>query len=260
MGSIGGFLSEGFGGIAFDNVDIVNAEGRCGVWRGRRWHLLGYSQRGGYDPRYVRTLIAWARDMRHRIKGSFPGTRISANFSIESWNPYRAGYRLARYFDFLFDEQGVTRNARGLLLGDEWLQKMHFLERLTSHGRHFMLLNASAAPQDQAVSPAEVAWSLASYLMVATPGDYVYVSSQAGYGSFYDRPEYHVQLGTPYGGFYDDGGVWRRDFARGIALANASDSSRTVVLPGTYEDMEGNQLTTATLGPGSGLILRATGT
>lgn len=68
---------------------------------------------------------------------------------------------------------------------------------------------------------------------------------------------YAVDLGTPSTGRYQVAtGAWRRDFTRGIVLANEPyRSTRTLTVPAGYQDLDGVARTTVTLAGGQGAVL-----
>ena len=72
--------------------------------------------------------------------------------------------------------------------------------------------------------------------------------------------EWTMDIGTPKGARYRSGGAWRRDYTGGTVLVNPSSSaSATVSLGGKFLAPEGAQVTSVTLQPTSGLILRNSG-
>ena len=45
------------------------------------------------------------------------------------------------------------------------------------------------------------------------------------YQSFWDFPEYHVDLSEPLGDMQQDGSAWRRDFTCGHVMVNPEDNT-----------------------------------
>lgn len=67
---------------------------------------------------------------------------------------------------------------------------------------------------------------------------------------------YDVRLGAPTGPRYLSSGVWRRDFANGIVLANEPGApTRTVTVGAGYQDLDGVARPSVTLGAASGAVL-----
>jgi hypothetical protein len=70
--------------------------------------------------------------------------------------------------------------------------------------------------------------------------------------------DWTVDVGEPEGPKYRVGQAWRRDFTRGTVLVNPSgDESVTVKLGGTYRRTDGGQVSSVTLNPTSGMVLRS---
>jgi Hypothetical glycosyl hydrolase family 15 len=94
-------------------------------------------------------------------------------------------------------------------------------------------------------------YALASYLL-ATDGRQFLAAGDFRSGS----PAPSLPLGPPLGAMKQMGPVWVRYFASGIAVTNPSDSASTVRLGGSYLD-DGHRVSVVTLGPASGIVLRA---
>jgi hypothetical protein len=104
-------------------------------------------------------------------------------------------------------------------------------------------------------NPAAQLYALASYLLVGSGASSLEndlaTAPGAGYWTGYD-----VDLGAASGARYSTGGVWRRDFARGIVLVNEPyRATRTVSVPAGYVDLDGVACTSVTLAGGAGMVL-----
>jgi Hypothetical glycosyl hydrolase family 15 len=98
-------------------------------------------------------------------------------------------------------------------------------------------------------------YALASYLL-ANDGRQIF-GDLFDVGSWY--PEYDYDLGEPSGPYHAIGtGLYRRDFAAGTVVVNASRSTQTVGLGAVYLDESGARVTTVTLGSTRAAILRRT--
>ncbi len=95
-------------------------------------------------------------------------------------------------------------------------------------------------------------YALASYLL-ATDGRQILAVGDTTSGS----PALRWPLGAPLSTMNQMGAAWQRYFVSGIAVANSSSSTSVVYLGGTYLDDRGQQVSTLTLGPASGAVLRA---
>jgi hypothetical protein len=104
-------------------------------------------------------------------------------------------------------------------------------------------------------------FSHAIYLLVAGPHVSYRFQNAGDYRSFWDYPEYRLDLGDPSGPRYPVGGsVWRRDFSAGTAIVNLSNTaSQTVDLGSTYTLPGGGIATSVTLAPDHGMALSLAG-
>lgn len=136
---------------------------------------------------------------------------------------------------------------------------------LTAWGRYQNEISSCAAQHKScwfhagsysaAVTSQTSQYALASYLL-ATDGRQFLAVGNMRFGSY--APQW--TLAAPLGSMKKIGTDWGRYFVGGIAIANPSSSSSTVYLGGTYLDDRGQPISTVTLGPASGTVLRtATG-
>jgi len=99
------------------------------------------------------------------------------------------------------------------------------------------------------------AYGLAGYYLVSSGGDGL--SNDPGGTPDDWWSGYDVFLGDALGSRYSWSSVLRRDFQSGLVLLNEPDaSSRTIQLGGVYADLGGNQVSSVTLGPAEGTVLR----
>jgi hypothetical protein len=72
------------------------------------------------------------------------------------------------------------------------------------------------------------------------------------------NPEWTTDIGTPAGAKYQVGVGWRRNYTAGTALVNPNPTtSQQFALGGTYLMADGTAVTSVTLAPGEGIVLRA---
>lgn len=104
-------------------------------------------------------------------------------------------------------------------------------------------------------------YELAVYFLFSNGSDYVGVVLTSGNPATYNTM-YDINLGVATSARYQwtGGGVslWRRDFASGMILVNGPGmpTATNIALPGTYLDTSGAQVTTVTLAPQRGAVLR----
>ncbi|HEX4268181.1 MAG TPA: putative glycoside hydrolase [Steroidobacteraceae bacterium] len=139
--------------------------------------------------------------------------------------------------------------------------------------QYFQIMAAVNAPklvifnqQDNPTNYQSMRYGLASCLM--NDGYYNFTSNTSTYSGFYWFDEFNANLGaetsTPPAAAWQKG-VWRRDFANGIALVNPKgNGAQTVQLGGTFVKLKGTQapsvnngqtVTSVTLQDRDGIIL-----
>lgn len=107
-------------------------------------------------------------------------------------------------------------------------------------------INANTANQGGSTNYQQMRFGLLSALM--EDGFYSYDKGDQDHGQTWHYDEYDVNLGTPVGDSYAlnnsaryEPDVWRRDFARGVAIVNSTPMVQIVPLGGEYEKIRGAQ-------------------
>jgi hypothetical protein len=250
-------------------VDMVS-DPSCNCWPG--WRLVDRVPNVDLDRNGVRDVAehgaqwventwgAAVRDMMAKIRAAIgPGKILVGNNGI-GFNQWANGLSLEH------GSSGNTdNNALGLFQG--WIGN-HF-------GTHYAALQSNGSQTN---------YRLMRHNLVAAMMVDAYFSYSDGAGGNYTTlwwyDEYSVDLATGRAtgdalkkGYLGQAsgpavkmanGVWRRDFANGIALVNNSNSTQTVPLGGTFRRIRGTQdptinngatTTSATLPPQDALIL-----
>jgi hypothetical protein len=128
--------------------------------------------------------------------------------------------------------------------GDYWLQLQETFEQQQRAGKLFL----TGTPADD--DPAAMRWGRASFLLG-------WNGRAAGFGAGNWHPEWTVDIGTPAGPRYQVGTAWRREYTGGTAIANPSEQqAQTVALGATYLHPDGSPVSSVTLPPVSGIVLR----
>jgi len=103
---------------------------------------------------------------------------------------------------------------------------------------------------------------VADYPLEKGSNSYTYVYARggdgggSGYGTFYDRPEYHASIGAPSSGMYEWQNVYVRNYSGGLVVVNPPGAQTvTVDLNQAYVDLYGASHRWVTLRPSSGIIL-----
>jgi hypothetical protein len=258
---------EGAGGVGFDDFSFVNYADRCGVFRRGVWTPLGYPGAWQDNDKLDSDMILWLSDIRSRLHARFPSKTLGLNMDFRLIGPQHLR-ELTPYVDFIFNEAGFTSYGSKNITGDQWQQEVQALEYLNSRGKAFDVNGIVGARNDGAVTPDQINWVLANYLLVKGRHSFTYIyagnkagytGSPSGYGTFYNRPQYHVPIGHPTSGLLSSHGAEVRFFSGGLALVNPSASQPAVVPLGeTYRDMFGHSYSAATLAPASGIVLLKT--
>ncbi len=133
------------------------------------------------------------------------------------------------YIDMMVDERSFTAYGAGPIKDADWENEVTNLEELNQQNKAFFLVNEwNNVPNDESITHAQINWSLANYLLVKGSHSYVYIypldNGVQGYGNFYDRPEYHVAIGSATSARYTYDGVQRRDYSGGMTLVNPSST------------------------------------
>lgn len=111
----------------------------------------------------------------------------------------------------------------------------------------FMIINSNTKNTGKRTDYREMRYGLASTLLKNGYFSFDYGDQAHNQTWWYD--EYSINLGVPTGepvsvnkkSKYQEDGVWKREYANGIALVNPSSKTQTVELPGEYEKLIGTQ-------------------
>lgn len=227
----------------------------CGVYQNGTF-VRRYS--GANDPAYVTDLLNWIATA-HTI---FKTDKTIAPYRFEIFVNHPPGYAsdpneatLMQNIDLDllesgFSDYGSYKQAAYAHLFSEMVSWMKFVQ---SHNAAVGIID-KFNNENKALSPAEVEYSIATYLMGNEQGAYLYTAPNnlpgVGYGAEQWHHEYSTNLGTPcaemYGGpAYDPANphVYYRRFANGIAVVNSGSlpvTSENATLPAnlTYTDIE----------------------
>jgi hypothetical protein len=96
-------------------------------------------------------------------------------------------------------------------------------------------------------------YSLAAYFMISSGRDY-YADTATTPDNWWNG--FDVNLGAPLGPRTYNNGIFRRDFTKGIALlSDPGTLTQTISLPGTFQTVDGQSVTSVTLSAKQGAIL-----
>lgn len=148
--------------------------------------------------------------MLREIRAAFPerqlwGNIVEAPSTADAWDRYRPE------LDGIQEERFATGwSGQPPLSPEAWLAMLERAERTLDAGKGVVLYG-----QGEQSDFARVRFSLASYLLIATPDRratfrYAHTSS---YDQLWWYPEYELILGEPLGRRYREWGLWVREFA-----------------------------------------------
>ena len=132
-----------------------------------------------------------------------------------------------------------------------WDDLQRVFETVQRAGKIF--LTSTTAPNDDVRS---MRWGRASFLLTWNGGPSAFAFDS---GKAVDpwSPEWTIDVGRPLGPRQRVGNVWRRTYTDGVVLANVSEkASQQVDFDRPYLHPSGDHVTSVTLGPTTGLVLR----
>jgi hypothetical protein len=157
----------------------------------------------------------------------------------------------------MIDQTGtVAGEAERWMYAGTWQQNVQMLIDNNRNGTG-ALLNYTASSTNL---EAQREYATASFLIGRGPHQFLQFSD-ATHQSFQQlSPLYNMPIGQPLTTYtsvtsYLHGGVYRRDYTNGTAIANPGSSTVTVALGGTYTDVNGNTMTSVSLAPHTGIVL-----
>jgi hypothetical protein len=139
----------------------------------------------------------------------------------------------------------------------QWLQNVNMVAAVEATGKPLLTITKMWVPATQAQQDAWRQFALASYLMATQGQSAFFFSSGWQIPRTTPLPWYNTSLGNPAGpySFISGVGVFQRTFAAGLVLVNTDSKPHTVPLNRTYYTITRQAITTANMGPSSGLVL-----
>jgi hypothetical protein len=244
---------SGYDAIAADNVSLQNYPGACGVYKNGQWVQLYSGQRN--DPHWQANIINWLGRMQKGLHSLKHPLALIANFSLNGRpadDP--VVQQVLNNVDGVLDEEGFTNYGSGYLTGNQWLQKVQFIEEVQKQHKPYYIIN-----EFPSVGRAELQWAIASYLMGKEHSAALFISTIQGYGTALRYDEYGAQIGSPEGPMYQSQHVYWRAYSNGLSIVNPdANDTYTITLNGArkYTDLYGNSVgPTLTMPPHSGVVL-----
>jgi putative glycosyl hydrolase-like family 15 (GHL15) protein len=235
-------LDAGYRGLFVDDVNMAQR-----VSDGNGTYTMPIDPRTG-APMNEAAWQHYMADFMAEVRAAFPGVEIVHN-SI--WTVGDGTADLKRQLgsaDYIELERGF--NDAGIVGGASkfgWQTLAAFIDRRHAAGQGVIL-------DGNADTAAGREYGLANYLLLSSGNDAIANDAASRPDAFWKG--FDVDLGAALGKRYSAGGVWRRDFMRGVALVNEPGApTRTVLVGAGYRNLDGNARTTVTLAPGAGAVL-----
>jgi hypothetical protein len=132
----------------------------------------------------------------------------------------------------------------------DWKKDVDMTADVGQRGKHFIGTVKSWANGTQAQKDQLLKYVSASFLLGADPTVTAYLNFQDEHG-LYGGSQYYAwwnaNLGTASGAYFKTGNCYVRNFTQGKVVVNPTTSSCSYRLGGTYTDVAGGHVTTATL-------------
>lgn len=241
---------QGYIGIFIDdvNLNVMN------VGNGAGDRVPPIDPRTGEEM----TLSDWRRyfaEFLEEIRAAYPNAEIAHNLLY--WaplsDPYVERARLAA--DYAALERGISDSGINGGTGTYGFETViAFIEWMHARGRNVIM------DDDDDTSDEMRDYDLAFYYLINDGNDMLSADgdrSRMNPDDFWSG--YQLDLGFAIAGHYRWQQLFRRDFECGMVLVNQPDMPTiSVNLGGTYTNLEGQNVTTATLGAARGTVLRTT--
>ena len=245
--------TNGYDGIAADNVSMQNQFGACGSYKNGQW-VQRYSGQSK-DAQWRADIVNWLKQMQqalHQLK--HPLTLISnLSFTSDLANDPEVN-RAISYSDGVLDEGGFTHYGSNDLSEQDWLQKNQFIEKVQKQQKAYYLIEELPSTDH-----AELQWALASYLIGKGRMTALFISGIDDYGDEHWYSEYNAQIGSPKGSMYRMQNIYARDYSHGLSIVNPSTTETYTVTFNSgisYMDLYGNAIgQIIEMPPHSGMIL-----
>jgi len=241
--------SAGWDGVFMDDTDADMG-----------WHLNGRT-----IARYP-TSAAWRAATRSMLASVGPALTSAGVLAVPNlYTPWASGYDAqATWSDWLQFVSGGAQEyytkwgtgSSGWFAGNDWTFRQQFQALTEQAGKIF--IGITYAPHADARS---MAYARANFLLFDEPangGALMFEPSDPEAQDPYSGA-WSGDIGTPSGARFQVGSAWRRNYSGGTVVVNPTAATVTVQLGGTYLDANGNQVTSVTLGPTSGAVLRSDG-
>ena len=293
--SVSNITARGFDAISLDVYSFGNWFKACGIWESPGVWKDKYTNATN-DSEYRKDTLEWLQKFYEGIDSrlllipnhaSHMGNPTPGFWGYDAWNS-SAMYIVGNNTDGVLSEEGFSGFGvfGKFVTGDQWWNKIYFMQNLQRHGKAYMSVNYwgpnnTSTKKPEPLTDDVMNFIVASFALGKGNSSYLFLGpNQCAYGSgsestctcgiwcFKDVFELGVNpdIGAALGMMREtspNGGVWMREFERGVAYVNPHDEGtgppRNVSLDKSfvYTDLWGKEFTIATfeLPDASGIVL-----
>jgi hypothetical protein len=116
-------------------------------------------------------------------------------------------------------------NTPGYLSESTWSADMALAEKTQAQGKYILLV-----AQGSKTDTARQSFAFASYLLISNGKASFRYTDSSIYSEIWLYDNYKVQLGSPLGARYQNGTVWRRDFANGYVTVDPVNHTASITI------------------------------
>ena len=234
----------------WDGVFVDNAIAEPGFYLGGRT-LSKYPTTTSYQGATDRFLSIAGPRLQAAGLGVIPN--MGGNFwdttTYRRWVGYSSGAMREHYGRWGFGDGGFPH-----LMDGNWLHMIDQQETVESAGKTFL-----AVAYGPSTDVAFQRYVRSSFLMAWNGGRSALMYSTPTVGDNPWTPSVTADVGIPTGPRTAVGAAWKRSYSGGVVVVNpSSTATATVALGATYVHPDGQSVSSVTLSPGSGLVLRST--
>jgi len=227
----------GYDGIFLDNVEMSQTKSARQL-DNSDGTIKEYASDAAFKDAWLGYLAQLSGTLRP--VGKLWANMINDPNSRSSWNPYLNHLDGGMFESFALGYRGMS--------AQKWDNNLRQAEAALAAGKG--VLAVSAGPKTNSVKQT---FALSSYLLIANGGDsyfrYASNTNAHEYSSFWQYPNYDVELGNPKGARYATGTSWRRDFECGYVSVDPTARTSTITATGCEAGDAGVEVVTPTPTP-----------
>lgn len=251
-------IANGYTGLAFDEVLFYNITGEsmgsgyygCGIYKNG---VFTRRYTGRSDPAWTADTVAWVKAAHSILKTDavIGPKNLKLVVNHPAANPANVNEQaILNNVDADLDEAGFSDygSYKASTKSGLFHATVEWMLYAQAHGVSPLIVNKF--DQSTSITPEQLEYSIATYLMGNQGSARVFVGNQNGYGAEQYHAEYAKNYGTPCGSMYGGASydaanaqIYYRRFTNAIVVLNAGSLPRTsevahLPLNHTYTDLE----------------------